>query len=146
MMQGLPGAGKSRVAEHIVLSTPRTVRISKDSLRHMLYFISRPKEDSQNPTSPSKEQQIEHLEYVLLHVLLSQGLSVVVDDTNLDPERIRNLQAVAKLGDNRFELVPVHASISECIRNDARRTPPAGEAVIRAYAQRWREHHPWIAD
>ncbi len=144
VLQGLPGCGKSRIAEEMVLNNRNAVRVSKDSLRHMLYFVTRPKESSENPTTPEKERFIAHLEFIFVHLLLSQGRDVVVDDTNLNPERVVLLRSIALMGEYGFELHTLKLNVAECVANDAKRSPPAGEAVIRSYAEKWKPYHDWI--
>ena len=128
---GLPGSGKSTWARKWVAEDPAgRARVNRDDLRAMLRgeLVWR---------DPDLEAQVTVAQHAAVAALLGAGVSVVVDDTNLAPER---LDLLARIGQDAGAQVVIHrmtTPIEECIRRDALR--PAGqrvgEAVIREMAR-----------
>lgn len=128
ILKGLPGSGKSTWAkEQVRAGGGRVKRINKDDLRAMI---------DDGTFSPDNERFIVLARDTLLMAALTAGFSVIIDDTNLDPfheRRIRELTgARARVTVRTFDV-----SLEECIRRDALRPVPVGEAVIREMAREW---------
>lgn len=131
--QGLPASGKSTAAKQWVAQDPgRRVRVNRDDTRRMLhggYF-----------GTPEQEEQVSMVTLPAIRGLLTAGLDVVVDDTNLNPRTTAQLRRIAAETGSQFEIwdftgVPVE----ECIRRDAQRTGDerVGEQVIRGMWRRY---------
>src|SRR5690606_37039705 len=86
---GLPGSGKSTWARKWVAEDPAgRARVNRDDLRAMLRgeLVWR---------DPDLEAQVTVAQHAAVAALLGAGVSVVVDDTNLAPER---LDLLARIG------------------------------------------------
>lgn len=124
MTKGLPGSGKSTWAKKTVAdTTPGTmVRVNKDDLRGMLH-------DSQ--WSRTNEKRVLQARDGLVSAFLAQGISVIVDDTNLAPQHEDRLRKLAQDHKATFKVadmtdVPLHT----CIQRDLERTRSVGKDVI----------------
>lgn len=132
VLVGLPASGKSTHARSLVEKGWR--RVNKDALRLMMWCGEYSKE---------KEEQVDELEMCLLLFFLSSGFNVVVDDTNLNPERIKLISdtidnsniSCSMVVNNSFCFV----SIEECIKRDSERGNPVGERVIRNMYDKYKE-------
>lgn len=125
--KGLPASGKSTWAKKMVESHQgHYKRISKDDLRAML---------DNGKWTKSNEKNIIYVRDNLMNMLLVQGYSVIIDDTNLHPKHEQTIhgEVVELMGD----LVKVevkdftNVSLEECIKRDQKRSNPVGEKVIR---------------
>ncbi len=128
---GLPGSGKSTWAkEEVKKSQGGIKRVNKDDLRAMLDI---------SVWSKANEKFVLNVRDSIVNKALLDGLSVIVDDTNLHPKHRERLEELAKnytadtgkpcrVVIKDFTDVPVQ----ECIKRDALRTGTAhvGEAVI----------------
>jgi len=86
--RGLPASGKTTWAKAQVAAVPpgRVVRVNRDDLRLMLH--------GEPHHIGVTEQQITAAQHNAIRALLADGVTVIVDDTNL---RARNLRALAEL-------------------------------------------------
>jgi tRNA uridine 5-carbamoylmethylation protein Kti12 len=124
MTKGLPGSGKSTWAKEVVLSDPKriTVRINKDDLRSMLHA------DRWKGT----ERRTVGARDALVKTFLQQRLTVIVDDTNLNPDHEQRLRALAMESVAEFEVKDfTHVDLHTCVRRDLKRERSVGEKVIR---------------
>lgn len=138
IMRGLPASGKTTAALKLVAdSGGRTRRVNLDSLRLML-----------DDNDGSVRHSAEHEEVVLavqdaaILAAVDAGFDVVIDNTHLAPRlpnRYRRLLATRNVQFAVVDLTDV--SIDECIRRDADRARPVGEAVILEMALRLRPQH-----
>lgn len=109
MLRGLPASGKSTRAKEIV-EQGNSVRVNKDLLRKMLHF------DKWNGRNEGITFEAEQM---LVHNLLTQGMSVVVDDTNFNLED--SWKRIAEKSEANFVVEDVALSVSDCIARDAKR-------------------------
>lgn len=123
VLVGLPASGKSTYAKTLV--EQGWMRVNKDCLREMMFFSEYSKEN---------EEQVDAIEMHLMLYYLHLGKKVVVDDTNLNPKRIKLISdtldnspfSPAVMINNKFCFVP----IEECIKRDAKREKSVGKEVI----------------
>lgn len=87
--RGLPGAGKTALAEKWRDAAPRRARVSRDMLRDMLGGQGRWE------ASEISEPELTSAEETLIFSLLGAGLDVIVDDTNLAAGFVRSLEDLA---------------------------------------------------
>jgi predicted kinase len=125
MTKGLPGSGKSTEAKRIVAKAqPGTlVRINKDDLRTMLH---------DSVWHGKNERRVVRARNALVEAFLGDGVSVIVDDTNLNPNHEKELRRLAAYHGAEFKVsdhtaVPLHT----CIKRDLQRDRSVGEKVIR---------------
>ena len=119
--KGLPGCGKSTWAKEFISQNPSYRRINKDDIRN-----------SMMPSFNLKyEDKVIKIRNLLIDHFLSNGLNVIVDDTNLNPKHINfitenfNHRAVIEIKDFSG------CTIEECIKRDLKRENSVGEKVIR---------------
>jgi predicted kinase len=125
MTKGLPGSGKSTWAKKTVAEAKpgSMMRINKDDLREMLH---------NNTFKGGNERRTVKARDFLVAGFLGDGVSVIVDDTNLNPNHEQRLRALAKAYRAEFKVadmtdVPLHT----CIKQDLKRARSVGEQVIR---------------
>lgn len=131
---GLPASGKSTWAKEEVAAdtTGRTKRVNKDDLRNML---------DGGVWSKDNEYNIIKVRNRIIKVAIASGYHIIVDDTNLNPENIRDIRAIAG---HEAEVVIksfLHVPVEECVkRNRARRDSPYEVAVPEGVIEKmWRQ-------
>lgn len=150
---GLPASGKTTWAKSYIDSHPDTVRVSRDDLRTMRhpYWI------------PDQERVINDWEIALTATALGHGKDVILDATNLHPERrdaftnrvdeyifMKFIDDSLMTVDNKApkyftveETSFLDVSIDECIKRDSeRKVGKVGEEVIKNMAQKAGIHYP----
>jgi len=140
VLRGLPGSGKSTVAQAIVDSDPgRWARVSKDDVRQMMVGPSgdlfRHVEDRAREVVVTKTAE------EMTMSALRLGLDVVVDATNLTNKALNSWRMAAMVvnRDGRGPVLVcervVPTSVEECVARDARRgARSVGRAVIERLA------------
>ena len=123
-LQGLQGSGKTTWALNMLAKHPGAFkRVNKDELRALL--------DGDRNARVS-ESFILEAEDMLVRLALHHGISVIVDDTNLNPFHVERLKAITQeFPGCEFEVNFFDVDIDECIRRDATREHSVGEKVIR---------------
>jgi predicted kinase len=129
--RGLPGAGKSTYAEEWVSADrAERARVNLDSLRSMMHggvYVS-------GVTEPVVIMARD----AMVQELLTQGISVICDDTNLPESAVADLRWLAEQCGAAFSVADLRwVPPDVCIARDAARPRPVGEAVIMDYHQRY---------
>ncbi len=132
IMKGLPASGKSYQAYKLMHEYPGEYkRVSKDALRGMLDF---------GEYNTANEGVIRQMRDLLIMDLLADGHSVIVDDTNLNPQHEEQLRKVAKDAHPKV-IVRIedltNVPLSTCLARDANRMDQVGEDNIRSMADRY---------
>lgn len=127
---GLQASGKTTWANQKVgEGQGNIVNVNKDDLRSMLH---------DNNHSKAREALVLKMQEALIDASLSEGKSVIVSDTNLNPIHI---QRITDLFGSRAEIIIedqfLQVPLSECIKRDAMRLKPVGEKAIRDTYNRW---------
>ncbi|QQV92776.1 polynucleotide kinase [Mycobacterium phage OhShagHennessy] len=132
-MRGYPGSGKSTMARQIANELGAVV-VSRDELRIMLH-------DSYWTGKAECEDQVTVAERAMVTALLKNGFSVVLDETNLEPNRLRKWAKLASQFGATFRRYDMAVPVEECIKRDRRRWErgirSVGEDVIRKMAKRY---------
>lgn len=142
MLKGLPASGKSTFAKKLVVDsqhkTEQWKRINKDDLRAMI--------DGGQWSRDNEKFILEVRDAVITHAFFYRH-NVVVDDTNFEPRHEAELRELADTFRNilpkidiKFEVRMFDTPLAECIRRDAARPKPVGEAVIRDMYNRHLAH------
>jgi predicted kinase len=115
--RGLPASGKTTFARKL---QPMVVRVNRDDLRLLLH--------GRRLFTQWAEGQVTVVQRAMVESLLRAGASVIVDDTNLRPQRVREWAELAARFHAGFEVHDfTDVPLAECLRRDAAR--PAGEQV-----------------
>ena len=128
ILKGLPASGKSTIAKELVAKSGYNYqRINKDDLRHMLH-------DSQ--WSKNNEKIILKTRDALINLYLSEGKSVIIDDTNFHQPHIDTIKSIAEKYGAECEVRFIDTPLEECIARDLKRPNSVGKDVImRMYNQ-----------
>src|SRR6266700_3098288 len=129
LTKGLPGSGKSTWAKAKMQKRPgQYKRVSKDEIRAML---------DDGVYSPENEKVVRDVRNAAILVALHTGFDVIVDDTNLNPRHVQEIQALV-LGQADVQILDFTDILLEvCIKRDSSRPNPVGENVIREMHQRY---------
>ena len=123
MMRGIPACGKSTWANDVINEyNGKIKRVNKDELRMML---------DNSKWSRSNEKLIIKLRNVIIENTLSEGKSIIVDDTNISKKHEIYLREIARRYQATFYIKQIDLDLSECIARDKLRTNYVGEKVIR---------------
>ena len=120
-MRGLPGSGKSTKAKEIMERDGNTVRVNKDLLRTMLHF---------DRFTNNNEKVTREVSQIIAGELLTKGLNVIIDDTNLNPKTFNGWREIAEFNDAKVEVVGINTLVEECIARDETRDKKVGRTVI----------------
>lgn len=120
IMRGLPASGKSTKAKELT-EQGNTVRINKDLIRTMLHF---------DKFTGINEGHTRDCSRKIADWFLSQGVSVIIDDTNLNPGVVQSWKDLAKIHNAKIEYCEMETTIEECICRDEIRDKRVGRDVI----------------
>lgn len=133
LMMGLPGSGKSTIAEQLMQTDARFKRVSRDHLRDML---------DMGRYSPVNEDLVKRVQEYTITEILFCGFNVIVDNTNLNLWDRRDLvdladyQVHTTVFTMAVSLIDA-VSVEECISRDSLRPKPVGEKVIQNMWEKW---------
>jgi len=127
--RGLPGSGKTSWARYRLASIDAgaLVRVNRDDLRRMML-----RTDYRKPVR-TQEQWVSILRDTALRELLGAGISVIVDDTNLNPTHVRRMFTIARsVGATWRVQDSLHVPLDLCVLRDHFRegTACVGKNVI----------------
>lgn len=129
LLIGLPASGKSTLAQEMLEKSGNSIRINKDLLRTMLHF---------DKWSGRNEGLTQVASTTLAKQFLIAGKSVIIDDTNLNPNTIAAWQGlVSSVPTAKLEIVKLDTPWQECIERDRKREKRVGDAVIKNMALRY---------
>lgn len=135
VMRGLPGSGKSAWARERVARRPGSVAVvSRDTIREHVLGVR---------FDPQLEELVTRLQVCLIRRLLTDGLMVIVDDTNIKQEYVDRWRMLASELGVGFSVTAVDTPVEVCIARDAKRERPVGEKVIRRMASGWDPIYHW---
>jgi predicted kinase len=130
---GLPGSGKSHRAKKWVAKDPtRRTRVNRDDCRRMMHggYLG----------TGAQEKQVTIGGHAMIQALLRNGVSVVVDDTNLMPAYVDGFRQLAQGCGADFEVWDMtDVDIDVCVARD--RVRPEGELVGEAKIRDMWERH-----
>lgn len=145
VMRGIPGSGKTTWAKAWVAEDPQhRARINRDDLRAMLHdseYIQRDREGN-----PGTEYIVRRARDEMLIGLLTHGVSVVIDDTNI--RRDDAIVSIAKSLNAPLNIIDMtDVSLDTCLKRNAARRGKArvpDEVIIHMHneLELWKEHGP----
>lgn len=134
LLRGLPGAGKSTLANEWVKTEPNRIRLSRDDLRAALF-------NDEGILSQDKENLINKIIRQQATDALQAGFDVLVDATNLRLKYAREWAKLAAKWGASFETWDVYTPLEVCVAQNDRRFFEGGrlvpEDVIRDLAKRF---------
>ena len=110
MLRGLPASGKTTWATEAARNGRYSV-VSKDTIRE-LHFPNYRRKD---------EREVVRMEDHLIEESLSDGHSVIVDDTNLNPIHKKRLRNLAEAHAAEFHIKDFDVPLEECIQRNIKR-------------------------
>lgn len=128
-MSGLPASGKSSAAKALMSEGGNFMRLNKDLLREMLHF---------NKFTHNNEKHTWNAEVALAIFYLTEGTSVIIDDTNLNPKTMQRWVDLAKNMKVTIQHCDLETPIEECIKRDQEREKPVGKSVIEKMALQYK--------
>lgn len=128
-MLGLPASGKSTKAKELVTEYGNTVRLNKDLLRTMLHF---------DKFTGYNEGHTKDASRKLADWFLTNGVNVIVDDTNLNPNTVQSWKDFARIHDAKIEYHDIDTPVQECISRDNVREKKVGANVIKKMALQYK--------
>ena len=133
--RGLPASGKTTWARGWA-NQPERVRLSRDDLRETLFAI-------QGVGTSQQEAAISDLLHTQTRGYLNNGISVVIDATNLRLRHAREYATIAHETGADFRVEEFDTPVDRCVERDQRRHDKGGrlvgEQVIRDMAERFRD-------
>lgn len=126
IMKGLPGVGKSTIAQGRMLADGNTVRINKDLLRKMLHF---------GKFTSINEGLTRDAARDLAKLFIGKGINVIIDDTNLNHGTMQSWKDLASELKCKVEVMDLtDVPIDDCIARDMGRDESVGAIVIKNMA------------
>lgn len=124
---GLPACGKSTVARERILKDGNLVRVNKDELRPMLH--------GDREWKPKQEKYTNKAQRAMVVAMLNAGMSVIVDDTNLNEGRQKSWKDLAIEHGHKWEAIDLrNVPIETCLQRDLIREKRVGHDVIHRMA------------
>lgn len=131
IMKGLPASGKSTKAKEL-LENGNTIRINKDLLRTMLHF---------DKFTGKNESHTQDCSRKIADWFLSQGVNVIIDDTNLNPNTVQGWKDLSKIHNATIEYQDfTDVPVDTCILRDMDREKKVGDDVITKMALRYLDY------
>lgn len=131
-MKGLPGCGKSSLAEKIIKESGGTIRLNKDLLREMLHF---------NRFTGKNEGITQEVQKLIARELLHNNVNVIIDDTNLNPRTLDTWKGIAKECSATLEIQDLtDVDVETCIGRDWGREKQVGYHVIKKMALQYLDY------
>jgi predicted kinase len=133
LTRGLPASGKTTAALKLVAdSGGRTRRVNLDALRLML-------DDNDGSVRNTREHEevVLQVQDAAILAAVDAGFDAVLDNTHLVPRLPNRYKKLLATRDITFAVADfTDVPVEECIRRDAARDRPVGEALIRDMAKR----------
>lgn len=107
-LKGIPASGKSAWAKKQV-KILSALRVSKVDLRKMLG----------QQWSTEFEDTVKAMHYALVRRSLEMGQTVILDDTNFNPEHEQTFRTMAANFNVRFEVKEFNTPLKECLARNA---------------------------
>jgi len=125
ILQGLPASGKTTWALEFLKNNPGWIRTNKDELRAMCHA---------SKFSKQNEKMIIEIRDQIILKALSEGLSVIVDDTNFEDKHYHHIYGLVRdlieAGQLVIEVKFFEVSLDEALKRNSLREKKVPESVI----------------
>lgn len=130
VLKGCPAAGKSTFAREFIKDKKDWIIVNRDSIRRMFgeYW------------EPAREALVKNTEYQTIELALKYDWNVIVDDSNLNPFTIKELNEIALKNHADIEFKKFDVPLDELLKRDKNREYPVGESVIRTFYSKYYEN------
>jgi predicted kinase len=130
LTKGLPASGKTTWAKELIKSQPgKWKRVNKDDLRAMV---------DGGVWSKQNESFIVKIRDIVAAESLIHGYSVIIDDTNFNPQHEETFKDMAHDLGAEFEIKDfTDVPLDECIKRDMKRSNSVGEKVIKTMYKKY---------
>ena len=123
VLQGVPASGKTTFAKEWLVSHPGWVRVNRDDIRSCM-----------NDTwSRDLENHVIDIEHFIITSSLNKEKSVIVDDTNLNPQTIQRLRDLANIYECEIEFKEFRIDFRTALDRDSQRENRIGEKELRKF-------------
>lgn len=123
VLQGVPASGKTTFAKEWLVSHPGWVRVNRDDIR-----------SNMNDTwSRDLENHVTDIEDFIITSSLNNEKSVIVDDTNLNPQTIQHLKDLANIYECEIEFKEFRIDFRTALDRDSQRENRIGEKELRKF-------------
>lgn len=127
--------------EHIAKNTGKCISINRDDLRKSLFAVNY----HDYKFTSSKESMVTQAQLGIAEAALKAGQSVIISDTNLDPNRWQVWQELAKKHKAEFVTKPFPVELKELLKRNIRRDRSTPESVIRSQVAKYEKNFPlWV--
>lgn len=119
---GLPGSGKSTYVKQLLSQNKNYKVVSMDLIRERLGICS---EGKKGIGSKEQEQMVRQMEADEITVLVKDGFSIIIDDTNLRSEkRLSQVRIIKEINkDCKIKYIFVKTDVEVCIQRRAGEIP-----------------------
>jgi len=129
VLVGLPASGKSTFAKTFCELHKNYIRLNRDDLRDMFGVL--------NSFNKQNENLVVESQLVLLEKAFKKGFSVVLDNTNFNPEIYKKIDLLVNKYNVDVEFKYFDVSLSECLRRNSERERKVPEEVIYNMYNKW---------
>jgi len=131
---GLPGCGKTTWAMDFIKHNPEYYNFNRDDMRLMLQGRGR-----YNKFTKVRENVVTDIMQHGVEAALKEGKSVIISDTNLDPNRNMDWNQIAtNCGATYKEQLFTDVPMGLCLLRDSKREYPVGQGVIEGMFKKYR--------
>jgi predicted kinase len=121
--RGIPACGKSTFANAWVKEVYGRVRVNRDDIRFQMYGVYF--------GLPIDEAVVTEVEDAMIRAALKAGVSVVVDDTNVNPEYLGRIATIGIRHGVKVTVKNFPIELDEALARNAKRDRKVPEDVIR---------------
>lgn len=129
VLVGLPASGKSTYAKEFCNLHKNYIRLNRDDIREMFGVA--------NSFSKENENLVVESQLSLIEKAYKKGFSVVLDNTNFNPDVFKKIDVLNLKYDVNVEFKYFDVSLEECIKRNSERERPVPKDVIYNMFLKW---------
>lgn len=119
--RGIPGSGKSTFALEWVRKSPNRIIVSRDAIRFGMYGVYH--------GHPIVPKHVSLIQNSAIDTALSNGISVIVDDCNIDRWRVNGFREIGKKYDAKITINLIDTPIAVALERNRMRKDNGGRFV-----------------